>query len=169
MTSGKQTKMLKTLRLDRSDDFVFDRSADSGEWAISGVFEFVDADPESLAPKQRLAFAQGFLGLGSFGRSTIVSVATAEETDIEMATVALAEHLVDRYGAPDIDAARSAASEEIAFAIDLCEPYPVNQLLLVAREMTEEGIREGFKAAERPERLDHAKIWTIVPEDGVAT
>lgn len=169
MSNGSQNKLLKTLRLDQSDDFVFEHSADAGEWAVSGAFEYADSDPAALSPKQRLAFAQGFLGLASFGRSTVVSVSSASDTDIAAVTDALAAHLMQHYGAPSIDAARAAATEEIAFVLDLCAPYPVNQLLLVEREMTDDGIREGFRAAEKPDRLDHAKIWTIVPEDEAVT
>lgn len=169
MTGQPAHKLLKTVRLDKSDEFVFERSADAGEWAVSGSFEFVDVNPADLSTKQKLAFAQGFLGLGGFGRSTVVSVSSADDADIETATEALAVHLLQCYGAPDREAARGAATEEIDFVIDLCEPYPVNQLLLVERELTDEGIREGFKAVQKPGRLEHAKIWTIVPEDEAVT
>jgi len=165
MTDPAIRKMPKTMRLDQSDDYVFEHAADAGEWAISGAFEFADAEPEDLTSKQRLAFAQGFLGLNSFGRSTVVSVTSATEADIETAIAALTELLIDRYGAPNREAARAAAEEEVGFALDLCDPYPVNQLLLVAREMTDDGIHESYSAAEKPGRLDHAKIWTIVPDD----
>jgi len=169
MTPASNKKLPKTLRLDQSDDYVFEQSADAGEWAVSGAFEYADSEPADLSPKQKLAFAQGFLGLASFGRSTVVSVSSASDADLDAATDALAAHLMQRYGAPDLAAARAAAAEEIAFAADLCAPYPVNQLLLVARELADEGIREVFKAAEKPDRLDHAKIWTIVPEDEAVT
>lgn len=169
MTGTAGAKLPKTLRLDQSDDYVFELSANAGEWAVSGAFEFADAEPEDLTAKQKLAFAQGFLGLSSFGRSTVVSVSSASDDDIEAATAALSAHLVECYGAPSMQAARAAAEEEIAFAVDLCASYSINQLLLVAREMTDEGIREGFSAAEKPDRLDHAKIWTIVPDDEAVT
>lgn len=169
MTGQSGGKFLKTVRLDKSDDFVFECSADAGEWAVSGSFEFVDADPAELSTKRKLAFAQGFLGLGSFGRSTVVSVSTATEADIETATAALAAHLLKCYGAPDMDSARGAATEEIDFVIGLCDSYPVNQLLLVERELRDEAIHEGFRAVDKPGRLEHAKIWTIVPDDEAVT
>ncbi|MEQ9488170.1 MAG: DUF6505 family protein [Alphaproteobacteria bacterium] len=169
MTGQPECKFLKTVRLDKSDEFVFERPADAGEWAVSGSFEFVDTDPADLTTKRRLAFAQGFLGLGSFGRSTVVSVASASEADVAEATESLAAHLLECYGAPDREAARKAAREEVDFMIDLCDPYPVNQLLLVEREVRDEGIHEGFRAVDKPDRLEHAKIWTIVPDDEVVT
>lgn len=165
MSAAPSKKLPKTLRLDQSDDYVFEQPADSGEWAISGAFAFADAEPDNLSPKQKLAFAQGFLGMASFGRSTVVSVSTASDAEMEAVTAALTLHLMKDYGAPSHEAARAAAEEEIAFVADLCAPYPVNQLLLVARELADEGIREVFKAAEKPDRLDHAKIWTIIPDD----
>jgi hypothetical protein len=45
--SSLETKMLKlprTIRLDPSDTFVFERAADPGEWAVSGAFVFGDCN-----------------------------------------------------------------------------------------------------------------------------
>ena len=44
-------KLLRTIRLDPSDTFVFDRAADPGEWAVSGAFMFADANPDTLDGK----------------------------------------------------------------------------------------------------------------------
>ena len=41
-------KLLRTLRLDRSDTFVFAEVAPSGEWAVPGGFMFWDGDPALL-------------------------------------------------------------------------------------------------------------------------
>ena len=38
-------KLLRTIRLDPSDTFVFDRAAEPGEWAVSGAFMFGHTDP----------------------------------------------------------------------------------------------------------------------------
>ncbi|MFQ5763830.1 MAG: DUF6505 family protein, partial [Rhodospirillales bacterium] len=65
----------RTIRLDESDRRVFERAAEPGEWAIPGTFVFADADPATLSGKARQAFAHGFLGLESFGWSTLVEVA----------------------------------------------------------------------------------------------
>ena len=40
--------LLRTIRLDPSDTFVFERAAEPGEWAVSGAFMFADADPDAL-------------------------------------------------------------------------------------------------------------------------
>ena len=49
-------KLLRTIRLDPSDTFVFERAAEPGEWAVSGAFMFSDADPNQLDGKPRAAF-----------------------------------------------------------------------------------------------------------------
>ena len=58
-------KLLRTIRLDPSDTFVFERAAEPGEWAVPGSFMFWDGDPAELSGKQRSAFRSGFLGVGS--------------------------------------------------------------------------------------------------------
>ena len=60
-------KLLRTIRLDPSDTFVFERAAEPGEWAVSGAFVFWDADPATLSGKARAAFRGGFLGVESLG------------------------------------------------------------------------------------------------------
>jgi Family of unknown function (DUF6505) len=67
-------RLLRTIRLDPSDTFVFERAADPGEWAVSGAFMFADADPDALVGKSRAAFRGGFLGVASLGWSTLVQI-----------------------------------------------------------------------------------------------
>ena len=56
-------KLLRTIRLDASDTFVFERAAEPGEWAVSGAFAFWGGDPGKLEGKARSAFRGGFLGI----------------------------------------------------------------------------------------------------------
>jgi hypothetical protein len=67
-------KLLRTIRLDPSDGFVFAKAAEPGEWAVAGGFMFWDTDPAALAGKERAAFRSGILGIGSFGWSTLAVV-----------------------------------------------------------------------------------------------
>ena len=60
-------KLIRTIRLDPSDTFVFDRAAKPSEWAITGTFIFSDDDPARLEGKARAAFRSGFLGVASLG------------------------------------------------------------------------------------------------------
>ena len=74
-------KLLRTIRLDPSDTFVFERAAEPGEWAVSGAFVFSDDDPATLEGKARSAFRGGFLGVASLGWSTLVQIVEASEED----------------------------------------------------------------------------------------
>ena len=70
-------KFPRTIRLDPSDTFVFERAAEPGEWAVSGAFVFWNRDPAALGQKQRVALRSGFLGIDSLGWSTLAIVAEA--------------------------------------------------------------------------------------------
>ena len=74
-------KLLRTIQLDASDSFVFEKPAEPGEWAVSGAFAFVRSDPANLQGNARTAFRAGFLGLTSLGRSTLAQVVEADEVD----------------------------------------------------------------------------------------
>ena len=137
-------RLLRTIRLDPSDTFVFDRAAEPGEWAVSGAFVFWDDDPAALAGKRRSAFRSGFLGVQSLGWSTLVQIVEAKETDRAALLDALAHQLVERYGAPDLETARKAAAEEVGFAESLCD-HPVDTLIAVHRTFEEGDIREAFR------------------------
>lgn len=158
-------KLPRTIRLDPSDTNVFHRAAEPGEWAVTGTFAFVDCVPGELDNKSQLAFKSGWLGLGSFGLSTFVQVTLVPEGDDEAAARALATHLFEEYGAPDMLMAMTAAKSEIAYAASLCD-QPAGTLLAIEREMTEDGINERIRVVPRPdEDGGHAQIWTLTEED----
>ena len=137
-------KLLRTIRLDPSDTFVFERAADPGEWAVSGAFMFAHADPDALDGKSRAAFRGGFLGVASLGWSTLVQIVEASEADRDALVGALGRQLHQRLGAPDAAAARGAAEEEVAFAASLCD-RPRDTLIAVRRTFEDGAIREAFR------------------------
>jgi hypothetical protein len=137
-------KLLRTIRLDPSDTFVFERAAEPGEWAVSGAFMFADADPETLAGKPRAAFRGAFLGVPSLGWSTLVQIVEANEEDRAALVGSLAGQMHARLGAPDIAAARGAAEEEVAFAASLCD-HASGTLVAVRRSFEDGAIREAFR------------------------
>ena len=137
-------RLLRTLRLDPSDTFVYERAADPGEWAVSGAFMFADADPDALVSKSRAAFRGGFLGVASLGWSTLVQIVEATQEDRERLVDTLARQLYERLGAPDFAAARAAAEEEVAFAASLCD-HPRDTLIAVRRTFEGGAIREAFR------------------------
>lgn len=144
-------RLPRTIQLDPSDTHVFEVAAEPGEWAVTGTFSFLagDADDDgSTGGKRRAAFQRGFLGTGSFGWSTLVMVADASATVVRQVTDALAQHFVDRHGAPGVDAAREVAAREVAFAASLCE-HPVGTLLTIFRQHGPDGIVEQFATVTR--------------------
>jgi uncharacterized protein DUF6505 len=136
-------KLLRTIRLDASDTFIFAAAAEPGDWAVSGSFAF-DGAPATLTGKALAAFRGGFLGIPSLGWSTLAQVVEVEATDRDVAIELLARCLVEHYGAPDPDAARAAATEEIDFAASLCE-HPPDTLIAVRRTAEGDAIREAFR------------------------
>ena len=100
-------KFPRTIRLDPSDTFVFERAAEPGEWAVSGAFVFWNRDPATLGQKQRVALRSGFLGIDSLGWSTLAIVTEATEAERQAMIERLAAQLMEKFGAPDIEAARA--------------------------------------------------------------
>ena len=137
-------KFPRTIRLDPSDTFVFERAAEPGEWAVSGAFVFWNQDPATLGQKQRVALRSGFLGIDSLGWSTLAIVTEATEAERQAMVERLAGKLLEKFGAPDVAAARLAAEEEVAFAASLCD-HPPQTLLAVQRSIENGEIRERFR------------------------
>jgi hypothetical protein len=137
-------KLLRTIALDPSDTFVFDPPAEPGEWAVSGGFRFWNDDPAQLEGKTRSAFRAGFLGLQSWGWSTLVQIVEATEADRSAVIALLARQLVDRLSAPDIAIARRAAEEEVSFVESLCN-HPADTLIAVHRTAENGEMREAFR------------------------
>jgi hypothetical protein len=160
-------KLLRTIQLDASDSFVFERPAEPGEWAVSGAFAFGRSDPANLQGKARTAFRAGFLGLNSLGRSTLAQIVEASETDRRAAVDTLAAQLVTHFGAPDDPTAQLAAQEEIDFAASLCGPSP-GVLIAVTRRLENGAIREEFRTLRPREGSGHARAFEfleVVGED----
>jgi hypothetical protein len=138
-------KLLRTIRLDPSDTFVFDRAAEPGEWAVSGAFLFSGVDPATLTGKARAEFRAGLLGVASFGWSTLAQIVEASEQDRAAIVEQLAHQLVGHCGAPSLAEARAAAEEEVAFASSLCT-HPADTLIAVHRTHEDGEIREAFRS-----------------------
>jgi hypothetical protein len=165
-------KFPRTIRLDPSDTFVFERAAEPGEWAVSGAFVFWNQDPATLGQKQRVALRSGFLGIDSLGWSTLAIVTEATEADRQAMVERLAGQLLEKFGAPDLAAARLAAEEEVAFAASLCD-HPPQTLLAVQRNIENGETRERFRtlkpreAAAEADRLHaHTRAFTFHEVEG---
>ena len=165
-------KLPRTIRLDPSDTFVFDRAAEPGEWAVSGAFVFWNADQTTLGQKARVALRSGFLGIDSFGWSTLAIVTEATEAERQAVVAGLAAQLLEKFGAPDAEAARAAAEEEVAFAASLCD-QPAQTLLAVQRSFEDGEIRERFRTLKPREAVEssdslhaHARAFTFHEIEG---
>lgn len=139
-------KLARTLRLDISDENVYELPAPSGEWAISGGFEFSNWGEANLKGKARQAFTNGWYSIESGGRASFVGVCNITEPELERLRQTLAQTFVEFYGAPDMDAALPVASEEIDQMRRMCEDFEENTLLMVSRTLTELGVEETYRS-----------------------
>jgi len=158
-------KLMRTIRLDPSDTFVFDPPAEPGEWAVSGAFAFWGSDPAELQGKARTAFRSGFLGVETLGWSTLVQIVEASEDDRAALVAALARQLVARFGAPDLTAAIAAAEEEVAFAESLCT-QPQDSLIAVHRTYEDSEVREQFRTLRQREGAKPARAFSFLEVEG---
>ncbi len=141
-------KLARAIHFDDSDTRVFHNPARTGEWCISGGFEFSNWTEGDLTGKARQAFSNGWMGCETFGRVSFAAVTQIEPVERDRLADGLARHFVDIYGAPSIDAARGVALEELSQMMELCEDHAPNTLLTVARELTEAGVRESYRVIE---------------------
>lgn len=143
--------LARAIHFDESDTLVFHSPARTGEWAISGGFEFSNWGEGDLTGKARQAFANGWLGLETFGRVTFVAVTKIEPAEFEQLVDSLAQHFADIYGAPSAEAARPVALDELNHMVELCEGHDPNTLLTVSRELADSGVAEAYRVIEAPD------------------
>jgi hypothetical protein len=158
-------KLLRTIRLDPSDTFIFDPPAEPGEWAVSGAFVFWSGDPATLEGKARTAFRSGFLGVSSLGWSTLTQIVEASEAERAALVRQLAQQLLARFGAPDLAAATSAAEDEVAFVESLCA-QPRDTLIAVHRTHEDGNVREAFRTLRPRAGAKPARAFSFFEVEG---
>ncbi len=158
-------KFLRVIRFDGSDDHVFENAARPDEWALPGGFEFAGIRDEQVVGKTRQAFANGFLGIPSFGRSTFATISEMSGDDHDELLGVLSNRFVEVYGAPSRDDALAAARSEADFVIDLCAGEPVNTVFTLRRILEDGEIREEFRIITPPSEPIHTKVWQVVEDD----
>ncbi|WP_204114449.1 DUF6505 family protein [Shimia biformata] len=157
--------LARAVHFDESDTFVFATPARTGEWCISGGFEFSNWTEADVTGKARQAFANGWFGLETGGRVTFVGVMQIEPSEVAALTDLLAQHFVTYYGAPSVEAARPVAQEEIAQMVELCDDHDQNTILTVSRELTEAGVREAYRVIQPQDAgLDQFAVHGSVDE-----
>ncbi len=95
-------KLARAIHFDESDIRVFHSPARTGEWCISGGFEFSNWTEGDLVGKAKQAFSNGWMGLETFGRSSLVAVAQIEPFERDALAKSLAQLFVSIYGAPSV-------------------------------------------------------------------
>jgi hypothetical protein len=158
-------KLLRTIRLDPSDTFVFARAAEPGEWAVSGGFIFAGGDASTLTGKARAEFRAGLLGIASLGWSTLAQIVEAGEDDRVAAVALLASQLTEHFAAPSRTDAVAAAEEEIAFASSLCT-HPAGTLIAVHRTYEAGEIREAFRSLRPREGARPLRAFSFLEVEG---
>lgn len=140
--------LARAIHFDESDRNVFHVPARTGEWAVSGGFEFSNWSAADLTGKARQAFSNGWLGVETFGRVTFVAVTRIEPNEYAALAERLARHFVEVYGAPSVEAALPVARAELDQMAGLCADHAPNTVLTVLRELTEAGVREQYRFIE---------------------
>jgi hypothetical protein len=168
-------KLLRTLRLDASDTFVYAQAASPAEWAVPGGFMFWDRDPKAISGRDRQAFRAGFLGLSSFGWSTLAVVVEATPDERAQAVDSLARYLIAAQGAPGLVEAKAAAEEELAFAGQLAQ-HPVQTLIALHRSVRDDGsVSEQFRtfhaadASQASQMPCSAGAFSVIEEEDGAS
>lgn len=144
-------KLARAIHFDESDIQVFHQPARTGEWAISGGFEFSNWGDGDLTGKARQAFANGWLGVETFGRVTFVAVTQIEQGEFDALADTLAQHFVAVYGAPSLEQARAVALDELGQMSNMCDDQDANTLMSVQRELTDAGVKETYHIIDSPE------------------
>lgn len=158
-------KLIRTIRLDASDTFVFEKAAEPGEWAVSGAFVFWNRDAATMEGKARTAFRSGFLGISTLGWSTLVQIVEASDNDRLAVINTLAKQLVANFGAPTIDDAVAAAEEEVTFVESLCT-QPSDTLIAVHRTFEEGAVRESFRTLRPRGGAKPARAFSFMDVEG---
>ena len=158
-------KFAKTIRFDKSDLNIFPTIAEEGELAVVGTFSFFNFDEENLKGKMKQAFSNGFLGIPSFGYSTLISLTQVEEEDLKSLKNTLSDCFLKNYGAPSFEHAYKAADDEVNLMLDLCSSHDKGSLISISREITKDGIKENFRNLPKAESCAEQNFWTFEEEN----
>jgi hypothetical protein len=133
-------KFLRAVRLDNSDDQIYLASGTvaEGEWLVSGGYAVCDlANGYRCDP--RCHCDDSFLHLASGARCTIAEVAEIDDAIVEELIVALAQHLILNWKAPNPETARAVAEDEVGYTLELCAPFPSDVWITVKRSPNPDG------------------------------
>jgi hypothetical protein len=142
-------KFLKAVRLDDSDAERYGIACDEDEWVCTGGFATCDlatgyrCDPRCFCD-------ESFLSITRRARVTLAEVIDVSDADIAIFKDQLAQHLVFDWKAPNFDAAREVAEEEIDYTVATAEKFASEVWITVKRSPGKDGdIDEQYDQYER--------------------
>ncbi len=144
-------KFLKAVRLDNSDAELYQQggACDEDEWVTSGGFAVCDL-AQGYRCEPRCYCDASFMSLTRRARCTIAEVIEIEDADLEIFKDQMAQHLLLDWKAPDFDAARGVAEEEINYTAELAATFPSEVWITVNRSQASDGsIDEKYNQYER--------------------
>jgi hypothetical protein len=94
-----------------------------------------------------------------------VQIVEAKDEDRAAVVDALAARLVENFGAPDMDAARKAADEEVTFAESLCN-HQGDTLVAIHRTVEDGAIREAFRTLRPREGKKGLRSFSFLEVEG---
>ena len=137
-------KLLRTIRLDPSDTFVFEQCGGARRMGSDRRLHIHRRRSLEARRQGARGVPLGFLGVASLGWSTLVQIVEASDDDRLAAIDTLAKQFVAHFGAPSIEDAVAAAEEEFEFAASLCN-HPLDTLIAMHRSHDGGEIRETFR------------------------
>jgi len=144
-------KFLKAVRLDDSDDEMYRQggACDESEWVTSGGFAVCELSA-GYRCEPRCYCDASFLSLTRRARCTIAEVVDVAESDLEIFKDQMTQHLLFDWKAPDFEAARAVASEEVDYTAELAAGFPSEVWITVKRSPGVDGaIDERYDQYER--------------------
>ena len=127
-------KFLKAVRLDNSDAELYAQggACDEDEWVTTGGFAVCNLAAGYRCTPRCFCDAS-FLSLTRRARCTIAEVVEISDTDLEIFKDQMAQHLLFDWKAPDFEAARDVAEEEINYTAELAATFPTEVWITVNR------------------------------------
>ena len=134
-------KFLKAVRLDNSDDELYRQTGacEEGEWVTTGGFAVCDL-AEGYRCDPRCYCDASFISLTRKSRCTLAEIVEVAESDVAIFKDQMAQHLMFDWKAPDFDAARRVAEEEIAYTLELASTFPAEMWITVKRAPGAHGV-----------------------------
>ena len=166
-------KLPRTIRLDPSDTFVFERAAEPGEWAVSGAFVFWNRDPADARPEGARGAA---FGLSRHRQSWLVDARDRDRGDGSGAAgrwSSASRRNCWRNSARRILPPRGWPPRKRSRLRPRCAITPAQTLLAVQRSVEDGEIRERFRtlrpreaAADADPLHAHARAFTFHEVEG---